>query len=67
MVSSSSRTGVIKAPVRNLRFTQDYLEALAAVAAVSTERRTVEGFLGTAVVPALRIGAFSFTGTTADT
>lgn len=58
--------GRIKAPVRNFRFTQDYLAALAAVDGVSTERRAVEGFLGTAVVPSLRIGSFSFTGTTED-
>ena len=56
--------GAVKAPVRNLRFTQDYLAALAAVEAVSRERRAVEGMIGTAVVPSLRIGAFSFTGTT---
>jgi PmbA protein len=58
--------GHIKAPVRNLRFTQSYLEALAAVEAVGIERRALEGFLGTAVVPAMRISSFSFTGTTAD-
>ncbi len=56
--------GRITSPVRNLRFTESYLDALAAVEAVSTERRAVEGFLGTAVVPALRLGSFSFTGTT---
>ncbi len=58
--------GRIRAPVRNLRFTQSYLDALAAVEAVSRERRAVDGdgFLGTIVVPALRISAFSFTGTT---
>jgi predicted Zn-dependent protease len=60
--------GKITAPVRNLRFTQSYLDALAAVEAVSIERRTVDGddFLGTIVVPTLRIGSFSFTGTTVD-
>lgn len=56
--------GRISAPVRNLRFTQGYLDALAAVGAVSVERRSVEGFLGTAVVPSLRVSSFSFTGTT---
>ncbi len=55
--------GQISAPVRNLRFTQSYLDALAAVEAVSAERRSV-GYRGTIVVPALRIGSFSFTGTT---
>jgi predicted Zn-dependent protease len=56
--------GRIRAPVRNLRFTQSYLDALDRVEAVSAERLAVEGFLGTAVVPALRIGSFSFTGAT---
>ena len=56
--------GRISRPVRNLRFTQSYLDALDGVEAVSAERIAVEGFLGTAVVPALRIGSFSFTGTT---
>jgi PmbA protein len=56
--------GQISAPVRNLRFTQDYLAALAGVEAVSIERRALEGFLGTALVPALRLRAFTFTGRT---
>jgi len=58
--------GRVTAPVRNLRFTQDYLAALAAVDGVSRERRAVDGdgYLGTIVVPALRVGSFSFTGTT---
>jgi predicted Zn-dependent protease len=56
--------GRIKAPVRNLRFTQDYLAALSGVEAVSQERRALEGFLGTAIVPALRLASFSFTGAT---
>jgi len=58
--------GRIVAPVRNLRFTQSYLDALAAVEAVSIERRSIDGdgYLGTIVVPALRIGSFSFTGAT---
>jgi PmbA protein len=58
--------GRIVAGVRNLRFTQSYLDALASVEAVSRERRTVDGdgYLGTIVVPALRIGHFAFTGTT---
>jgi predicted Zn-dependent protease len=59
--------GQVTAPVRDMRFTQGYLDALAAVEAVGAERRAVEGFLGTSVVPPLRIGSFSFTGTTVDT
>jgi PmbA protein len=56
--------GKIVAPVRNLRFTQSYLDALGGVTAVSRERRTLKGFLGGSVVPALRIEAFTFTGAT---
>jgi predicted Zn-dependent protease len=56
--------GRIVAPVRNLRYTQSYLEALAGVEAVSSERRLVKGMLGGALVPALRIASWTFTGTT---
>ena len=56
--------GVIKGPVRNLRFTQSYLDALAGVSAVSSSRRTIRGFLGAAVVPAVRIDGWTFTGVT---
>ena len=56
--------GKIVGPVRNLRYTQSYLDALAGVAAVGRERRTLRGFLGGAVVPALRIDGWTFTGTT---
>ncbi|MBI2777087.1 MAG: TldD/PmbA family protein [Chloroflexi bacterium] len=56
--------GKIVGPVRNLRYTQSYLDALAGVSAVGRERKTLRGFLGSAVVPALRIDAWTFTGTT---
>ena len=56
--------GRIVGPVRNLRFTQSYLEAMAGVVAVAAERRTLKGFLGGVVVPALRIDGWTFTGTT---
>jgi predicted Zn-dependent protease len=57
--------GRIVGPVRNLRFTMSYLDALANVDAVTRERRCVRGFLGASVVPALRLSSFSFTGATA--
>ena len=57
--------GVIVGPVRNLRFTLSYLDALAAVEAVSRERRCLRGFMGASVVPSLRLSSFSFTGATA--
>ncbi|MEO8469767.1 MAG: TldD/PmbA family protein [Chloroflexota bacterium] len=56
--------GAIVAPVRNLRFTQSYLDALAGVSAVGSELRTLKGSFGAVVVPALRIDAWTFTGTT---
>ncbi|MBA2569974.1 MAG: TldD/PmbA family protein [Chloroflexi bacterium] len=56
--------GRIVGPVRNLRFTQSYLEALARVEAVGRDRRLLRGFLGSVVVPAIRISAFTFTGAT---
>jgi PmbA protein len=56
--------GRIVGPVRNLRFTQSYLDAIAGVVAVGRERKTLRGFLGGSVIPALRIEAFTFTGAT---
>ena len=56
--------GKIVGPVRNLRYTMSYLDALAGVSAVSRERKAIKGFLGAAVVPALRIDGWTFTGVT---
>jgi predicted Zn-dependent protease len=56
--------GRIVGPVRNLRFTQSYLEALAGASAVSRERRTLKGDFGGVVVPAVRIDNWTFTGST---
>lgn len=56
--------GRIVGPVRNLRYTQSYLEAVAGTVAVASERKTLKGFLGGVVVPAVRIEGWTFTGTT---
>jgi predicted Zn-dependent protease len=56
--------GEIVGPVRNLRFTQSYLAALAGVEAVARDRRRVAGDFSPVVVPAVRIAAFTFTGVT---
>ena len=56
--------GQIVGPVRNMRFTQSYLDAILRTSAVGRERKTLKGFLGGSVVPALRIDAFTFTGAT---
>jgi predicted Zn-dependent protease len=56
--------GEVVGPVRNLRFTQSYLDALAGIEAVGAERRLVRSIVGVAVVPAVRIASFTFTGAT---
>jgi predicted Zn-dependent protease len=58
--------GELVYPVKNLRFTQSYVEALANVETVGNEiRLLMSEFGGQATrVPALKIGGFSFTGTT---
>ena len=56
--------GRIVGPVKNLRFTQSYLDALAGVEAVGRDRHCLKGFLGGAVVPPVRIASWTFTGGT---
>jgi predicted Zn-dependent protease len=56
--------GTIVGPVKNLRYTQSYLAALAGTVAVARERKTLKGFLGGVVVPAVRIDGWTFTGGT---
>ncbi len=57
--------GEITRPVRNFRFTQGALEALQSVEAIGTETFLDRGFFGGVRVPALRIGAFTFSSATA--
>ena len=57
--------GEITFPVKNLRFTQSYVQALADVEMVGRAARLfVEEFGGAVRVPALKIKAFNFTGST---
>jgi len=56
--------GKVVGPVKNLRYTQSYLEALAGTVAVAREHKTLKGFLGGVVVPAVRIDGWTFTGGT---
>lgn len=57
--------GELTHAVKNLRFTQSYVKALGGVQAVSRERRTlITEFGGAYCVPALKIEAFNFTGST---
>jgi PmbA protein len=56
--------GKVVGPVRNLRFTQSYLAALAGTTAVGRDRRTLRGDFGGVLVPAVRIDGWTFTGAT---
>jgi len=58
--------GEIAHPVKNLRFTQSYVEALNQVDGVGQEPRLLSGFDGLfrVSVPALKLGSFRFTGAT---
>ena len=58
--------GEIAYPVKNLRFTQSYLEALANVDAVGKDTRLLKSEFGSHAkhVPALKLSGFNFTGVT---
>jgi predicted Zn-dependent protease len=56
--------GEIKGATKNLRFTQNALEALSAVQMISEETKLSRSFFGGIRVPALRIDRFAFTGVT---
>ena len=58
--------GEIAYPVKNLRFTQSYLEALNHVEMVGAKTRILQGMggLGRTSVPALKLAEFAFTGAT---
>ncbi|MBI4733537.1 MAG: TldD/PmbA family protein [Rubrobacteridae bacterium] len=56
--------GKIKTPVKNLRFTQNIVEALSQVEELSSERELKDAILGGAYVPWAKIAEFKFTGAT---
>jgi len=56
--------GELTTPVRNLRFTQSYVEALAGAEAVGREARCTWSDPGIHRAPALKLAAFNFTGAT---
>lgn len=55
--------GEVMGPVKNLRYTQSYLEALRDVQAISRDTQLTGGMI-VSRVPALKIGRFTFTGVT---
>jgi predicted Zn-dependent protease len=56
--------GEIARPIRNLRFTTSVLDALASVERIGREQLLIQSWLGGNLVPALRVGRFTFTGAT---
>lgn len=58
--------GEIAYPVKNMRFTQSYVEALNGVEGIGRERRLLMGWLGMGrdAVPAIKLSRFHFTGAT---
>lgn len=58
--------GEIAYPVKNLRFTQSYLDALNTVAAIGRKAQLLAGAIGLIrnSVPALKLNSFNFTGAT---
>lgn len=57
--------GKVTSPLKNLRFTQSAIEALASCSGVGEHRRFVSIEDGKVLVPGLRLDRFSFTGQTA--
>jgi predicted Zn-dependent protease len=57
--------GKLDAPLKNLRFTQSAVEALASCKGVTRERRFIGTEESAAFAPALLLGSFAFTGQTA--
>lgn len=56
--------GEVRYPIKNLRFSQSVLGALAATQAIGRELKLQRGWFGGSLVPALRLGSFAFTGKT---
>jgi predicted Zn-dependent protease len=56
--------GRITAPIKNLRFTQSYVDALNEVEAIGREARLLPAIAGHSRVPALHIRRWNFTGAT---
>ncbi len=56
--------GRITAPIKNLRFTQGYLDALSRVEMIGRETRLQQGMIGVSRVPALKVKGWNFSGAT---
>jgi len=56
--------GEVRYPVKNLRFSQNVLQALGTVQGIGREVKLQRGWFGGSRVPALKLGPFTFTGKT---
>ena len=56
--------GAVAYPIKNLRFTQSYVEALANVELVGRTTKLQQSWFGGIRVPALKLAGFEFTGAT---
>ncbi len=56
--------GEVQYPVKNLRFSQNILEALDTVQGIGHDLKLERGWFGGSLVPALKLGRFAFTGKT---
>jgi len=56
--------GEIAYPVKNLRFTQSYIEVLARAEQIGRETKLVTGYFGGTRAPAVKAAEFNFTGAT---
>ena len=56
--------GEIAYPVKNLRYTQSYLEALANTEMIGRDLKTLGSYIGVQRVPAVKVREFNFTGKT---
>ena len=56
--------GEMAYPIKNLRFTQSYIEALANVERVCRETKLVQDWFGATRIPALKVAEFEFTWAT---
>ena len=56
--------GKIAYPVKNLRYTQSYIDALAKTEMIGRELKSLGAFVGCQRVPAIKVAEFNFTGAT---
>jgi PmbA protein len=56
--------GKITSPIKNLRFTQGYLDALNQIDMISSETRLLPGIIGVSRVPTLKVRGWNFSGAT---